>query len=352
MRTGLVLSVLCLAGCGATPAAVRQAVPEPRVIVQIADLTDCGGSGTSCPELTSRRRISIGLDGSVRASAGQGVSLQPGRVRVRGQASFDIAVKGFGKEPKLIWSPSRARFAVLEELQSGRQDHVLVVEPARRRWWRLPLARGVREISALTFKTDDRFVAEIVGPHDYIKLAELDATTGRVRRARYLENGFEELAWSPVARRMVGEDVGQRVGVFTIARPNEVSWTTLKGVPRWSPDGTRIMVTHPECCPPYAYRSDGIDTSAPEVAVWPGGASVPVPKWLFSGIWLPEGHTLIALYGHEGNNGPKQLVQLADDGTIARVIEVQWPPRTDPDNEFSLAPDAVPVRIEGLDPLG
>jgi hypothetical protein len=70
---------------------------------------------------------------------------------------------------------------------------------------------------------------------------------------------------------------------------------------------------------------------------------------LFSGTFLPDGQTLIALYGHDGEHGPKQLVQLADDGSIASTVPVQWPSSSDPDSEFSLAPDAVPVMIEGLD---
>src|SRR5690349_4092317 len=47
---------------GTDTAAAATAPPAPidaRLIVRIADLTDCGGSGTACPEFTRARRLRI-----------------------------------------------------------------------------------------------------------------------------------------------------------------------------------------------------------------------------------------------------------------------------------------------------
>jgi hypothetical protein len=202
---------LAFAGCAG---AARQPPVDaaPRVIVRIADVTDCGGSGTTCAQLTSERRLRVALDGSAEPYAGTplrvapgpglrtwGIELRPSRVRVRwpGQstAPFDVALRGFGSKPRLAWSPTGARFALLEEFRETPTDRVLVVDPATRRSWILPLRPGVHEIWALTFESDDRLVAEIIGRHGYVKLAELDAVTGRVLRSAFLEQPVDRISW-------------------------------------------------------------------------------------------------------------------------------------------------------------
>ena len=77
---------------------------------------------------------------------------------------------------------------------------------------------------------------------------------------------------------------------------------------------------------------------------------VKLPKWLTSGTWLPDGHTLVALYTPRGTDEVAKLVEIGDRGEIARVIPVQWPARVVPENELSLAPNAVPTLVEGLVP--
>src|SRR4051812_17366768 len=79
MNRGLIVPLLALAGCGSSPAP-RQApaASPPRLVVKLADVTDCGGSGTTCPELTNPRRVSVGLDGSVAPFAGTPLRVAPG----------------------------------------------------------------------------------------------------------------------------------------------------------------------------------------------------------------------------------------------------------------------------------
>jgi hypothetical protein len=361
----LALAVV-LAGCGA---AAEQAPPGPGVAIRIADVTDCGGSGTTCPELTSERRLRVGLDGSAVPLEGEplrfapghgarsfGLRLDAGRVRVvwpdRSNPPLDMRLRGFGRDPHLSWSPSGARFALLEEIRERRTDRVLVVDPARRRTWRLPLAARVREIWALAWESEDRLVAEIIGRDEVLRLAELDAVTGRVLRSRLLDRVLTEISWSPVTRRLAFEDSERAVGVLALDHPTDIHWTRLEGVPAWSPDGARILVTHPACdgCPrDIPLSSDGVDTRDPQLVAWPSGETVKLPQWLTSGTWLPDGHTLVALYSPRGKDEPAKLVQIGDGGQIG-VVPVQWPARVDPDNEFSLAPNAVPQLLEGLVP--
>jgi hypothetical protein len=375
MNRALGALVVALAGCGSSVAGqAPAATPPPHLIVRIADVTDCGGSGTTCPELTDSRRVRVGLDGSLHPFTGRPLRVAPGpgprswgvqldakRVQVRrpGQAValLELPLRGFGHNPRLSWSPSGQRFSVLEDFDAARSDAVLVVDPAHRRSWRLPLARGVREIWALAWTDDGRLVAEIIGRDEVLRLVALDAVTGRVLRSRLLDHVFQEIAWSSSARRLAVEDSESRVGVLALTHPTDISWTQLKGVPTWSPDGTRILATRVE--DNYGggelpVMSDGIDTLYPTMETWPGLAPVKLPDDLAGGIWLPEGHALVGLQGDvtETAQAPAKLVQIGETGQVERVIAVSWPPRTGPDDELSLGPTAIPYLIEGLDRLG
>jgi hypothetical protein len=364
--------VVALAGCGSSVSRQPPAATTPHLIVQIADVTDCGGSGTTCPELTNARRVRVGLDGSLEPFTGTPLRVTPGpgprswgvrldakhvQVRWPGQpvAALDLPLRGFGRNPRLSWSPSGRRFAVLEDFEAARSDAVLVVDPARRRSWRLPLARSVREIWALAWTDDERLVAEIIGRDEVLRLVALDATSGRVVRSRLLDHVFQEISWSAGAHRLAVEDSESRVGVLAVTHPTDISWTRLEGVPTWSPDGTRILATRVEDNDggELPVISDGIDTLYPAMETWPGLETVELPDDLAGGIWLPEGHALIGLQGDvtDTAQAPAKLVQIGETGRIERVIPVSWPPRTDPDDELSLGPVAIPHRIEGLDRL-
>jgi hypothetical protein len=372
MNRALAVPLLALAGCGSPAQQQRPAVARPRLIVRIADVTDCGGSGTTCPELTNVRRVSVGLDGSLEPYAGPLLRVAPGpgprtwsvqlkarevRVRWPDHTSLVVRLHRFGPHPRLSWSPSGRRFSVLEDFNDARSDAVAVIDPARRRWWRLPLAPTVGEIWALAWTGDDRLVAETIGRDRVLRLVALDATSGRVLRARLLDRGFQEIAWSAAAHRLAIEDGDSRVGVLAVTHPTEISWTRLHGVPTWSPDGTRILATRVAdnlSGSEVPIASDGIDTLYPTMATWPGLETVTLPGELAGGIWLPDGHALIGLLGNvtESAAAPATLVRIGEDGGIDHSIPVHWPPREDPDDSLSLGPIAIPTLIEGLDRAG
>src|SRR3954468_20562569 len=115
------LPLLLLAGCGSSAAAPPP--PATHLIVRIADVSDCGGSGTTCPELTNVRRVRVGLDGSVEPGPRQGVAVGAHQVAV---GSLKIPLRGFGRSPRLISAPGDRRFAVLEDDDAPRVDHVLI----------------------------------------------------------------------------------------------------------------------------------------------------------------------------------------------------------------------------------
>ena len=330
------LPLLLLAGCGSSAAAPPQP-PVVGVIVRIADLTDCGGSGTTCPELTGVRRIRVGLDGSVAPLAG-GVAFARGHVEFRspGKPPMEIPLRGFGSSPRLSWSPSGRRFSVLEDADAELVDRALIVDPAQRRWWPLPLSPQVRELPALSWTDDDRLVAETFGRDDYVRLVTLDAVSGERLRARFLDTPLREITWSPSAGRLAVQDYENRIGVVPLTHPTDINWTDLRGTPTWSPDGTRIL---------------GSDPGHEAVTTWPGLQSTRLVRDLTSATWLPDGHTLVALDGNtsEFADGPADLVLLGEAGQIARVIPVHWPARLHPDDPFSLGPIAIPIQIEGLD---
>jgi hypothetical protein len=139
---------------------------------------------------------------------------------------------------------------------------------------------------------------------------------------------------------LVLEDTEQRVGVVTLGHPEDIRWAEPEGTPEWSPDGLRILVTD--------------DTGRAGLVAWPSLATVTLPDGVSSPTWLEAGHTLLALRGgvFATTDAPAQLVLIGDGGQVERVIGVQWPARVDPDNEFSLAANAIPTRIDGLDRFG
>src|SRR4051794_36001701 len=343
MRCAL-LALLVLTGCASAPAQA----PATHLIIRIADVSDCGGSGTTCPELTDVRRVRVGLDGSLEPFSGArygvapgagprpfGVRLRAGHLRVRRPgAPMKLTLRGFGAAPTLSWSPSGRRFSVLEDFNDARTDRVLIVDPGEGRSWRLRLRAPTKEIWALTWRDDERLIAETIDRHDYGHLATLDAVSGRVLVSQRVNDGFQAITWSPSARRLAVEDGDRGVGVLSVAHPLDITWTRLKGVPSWSPDGARILAT---------------GAGAPQLAIWPAGATIRLPRDLADAIWLPEGHALIGLLGTltAFTDAPAQLVQLGGDGQVERIVPVRWPSRAHPD---SLAPQAIPLRIEGLEP--
>jgi hypothetical protein len=353
----LVVGSLLAATLVATaPAARGQTPPEPRVIVHVADPTDCGGSGTSCPELDDDRLVSVGLDGSVEPFTGTplhypltmaapawGLVPHAKAVQVRwrapagrSQRPMRIPLRGFGEDPSLSWSPGGDRFAVLEDFDDDPVDRLLVADPGHRRWWAIPRSARAREFWAVSWLSDTQLVAETLDRHYYLRLSVLDAASGRVVRSRYLDAGpWRQIAWSPAAQRLAVEDQRDYVGVVDLAHPNVVHDAAISGDPTWSPDGTGLFT---------------VEHDVVQLAGWPAARRVKLP-FLDSAIWLPTGHTLIALRRScdDCADDPGQLLAIEPDGGM-RLIRADWPPRLGPDDDLSLGAFSLPVSIEGLAP--
>jgi hypothetical protein len=338
----------------AASTAVGQAPPAgPHVLITIAFVED-DVCGTSCPVIDGERVVRLAPDGSFEEIGGPalvyGPGAQPWGVHVGSTAvhvgwrtgdSMDIPLRHFGRSPRLIWSPSGRRFAVLETWGDDTVDRLLVVDPEQRRSRLLPLTARAHEFHSAAFLADDRSIAQTIDSHDYLRLTRFDAVTGRVVSSRYsLLPVAMGMDWSSAAQRLAIEDQNGHVSVVSLVHPNRARRLKLTGEPRWSADGTRILVVPP---------NDGPvpnDPGAVELAAWPGGTRVPVSQ-VFDAQWLPGGTSLVGLQGSTDPYGGKvpRVVQVGLDGRVTRVIPVQWPA-----SSGGYFPTMIPVAIEGTDP--
>jgi hypothetical protein len=324
----------------------------PHVLVRIADVEDVDVCGTSCPGFDGESIVRLAPDGTFEPVSGPAFRYGPGaqlwgvhvgstavRVRWRSGDSMDIPLQHFGRSPRLIWSPSGRRFAVLETWGDATVDRLLVVDPEQRRWLLVPRARRAVEIPSAAFLTDDQLIAQTFDSHDYIRLTRFDAVTGRIVASRYSSlDVLVNIEWSPVAQRLAVEDVHGRVGVVSLAHPDHSRRLKLTGAPRWSPDATRLLGLP---------TGESNDSGEARLAAWPGGTPVPLPG-LYDAEWLPDGASLIGLEGDLDLYSPgpvPRVVQVGADGRVSHVIPVQWPA-----SAGGYFPTMVPVELEGVDP--
>jgi hypothetical protein len=243
-------------------------------------------------------------------------------------AIMEVPLPAFGQKPTISWAPSGRRVSVLEDVHAhSRPDHLLVVDPARRDSWRLPIADRQSEYVAVTWLSDSRLLVE-TSRSGVFRLAEVDTNTKRPVWSRDVgDQDYQAMTWSGAARRLAFMDERGFVSVIDLARPKLVRRTAITGTPKWSPDGTRLLGTH------------GSEQS-PELATWPGGGRLDLP-YLRSVLWMPEGHTLVGLQRLSGSTigaepGPHdQLVEIGPAGEDAHVIRSSWP--------------APPIAIESID---
>jgi hypothetical protein len=334
--------------------AVRQAPSAgPHVLVRIADVEDVDVCGTSCPGFDGERVVRLAPDGTFERISGPALRYGPGAhpwgvhvgssavlVRWRSGESMDVPLRHFGRAPRLIWSASGRRFAVLETSGDTTVDRLLVVDPEQRRWLLLPRTRRAVEVLSAAFLSDDRLIAQTFDSHDYVRLTRFDTVTGRVVSSRYSRLGvvLVNMEWSPAAQRLAVEDAHGHVGVVSLADPDRVRRLKLTGAPSWSPDATRILAVPTD--------SAG-ETGEIGLAAWPGGTRIRLPQ-LFAAEWLPDGASLIGLEGEIDLYNPgavPRVVEVGPDGRVARVIPATWP-----GSGGGYFPTLIPVAIEGIDP--
>ena len=337
----------------ATPSSAAQAPPTgPHVFVSIADVVDVDVCGTSCPGYEGERAVRLALDGTFEPVNGAPLRYGPGgqpwgievgstavRVRWRSGEAMEIPLRHFGHAPRLIWSPSGRRFAVLETWGDPTTDRMLLVDPEQRRWRIVPSAGRATEILSAAYLTDDRLIAQTLDSDEYVRLTRLDAVTGRVVASRYSElDILVNMEWSPRARRLAVEDAHGRVGIVSLAHPDRTRRLKLRGAPRWAPDATRLLGMP---------TRDVADSAMISLVAWPGGERVPLPA-LYDAIWLPSGASLVGLEGDAKpyDSGPvPRVVQVEADGRISHAVPVHWPA-----SAGDYFPTMVPIGLDGVDP--
>jgi hypothetical protein len=344
-----------LAACGGP---VRAAHPQsgptlpggPHVLVRITDVQD-DVCGTSCAEYVGERVVRLAADGSFEPINGTalrhgpgaqpwGVHVGSGAVRVGwpGGESIEIPLQHFGDSPRLIWSPTGHRFAVLETWGDKTVDRLLVVDPKQRRWLLLPRTSRAVEITSAAFLSDDRLIAQTFDSHDYLRLTRFDAVTGRVVSSQYsLLEVIMNMQWSPAAQRLAVQDVHGHVGLVALAHPNRTQPLKVAGAPSWSSDATRILTV----------PTDEDDATRVQLIAWPRGTHIRLPG-LFDAQWMPDTTSLIGLQGDIPVDSPgrvPRVVQVGPNGQIEHVIPVHWPA-----SEGGYFPTEIPIAIEGIDP--
>ena len=269
------------------------------------------------------------------------MNVRAGAVQIRWRTgeSMEIALRGFGPSPRLIWSPSGRRFAVLETEYDRVVDRLLIVDPEQRRSRMVRKTRRAAEIQAATFLTDDRIVAQTFDSHRYERLTRLDAGTGRIVSSRYsLLPLAGSMDFSPAANRLAIEVYDEEEGgiaVVSLAQPDRTTRLKLTGRPTWSADGTRILLLPDgDVSPQYA---------TVQLAAWPGGARVRVPH-LFDARWLPDRMSLIGLEGGPYGGPVPRVVQVGLDGRVTHTNPVQWP-----ESSGSYFATMIPFRIESVE---